>query len=131
LFSTGAFAALMLMQTKYQNRQGHLERIYRYGTQTLSRPPGATLSDGSAANTDGSMAAKSDAPPSGAVADDSDPTAVDDGAGQPPFAVGPHSPQQKLLIPLAPLRIITGATMVVAFIALQWSYLRRRAKAMQ
>jgi hypothetical protein len=127
LFSTGAFAALMLMQTKYHNRQGHLERVYRYGTRTLAKPAGATLSNGAglpAPIASPNAAATSD------VADDSDASSADDSGEQPPFAAGPHPPAQKLLISLEPLRIIAGATMVVSFIALQWCYLRRRAKAL-
>jgi hypothetical protein len=129
LFSTGAFAALMLMQTKYQNRQEHLERVYRYGTRTLDRPPGATLSDNTPHGVSDTVAANG-AKSNGTVSNgtESDDT---DSSDRSPLAAGPQPSTQKMLISLVPLRVMTSIAMVVSFIALQWSYLRRRAKAMQ
>ena len=48
-----------------------------------------------------------------------------------PLADGPQPPTHKMLIPLMPLRVITGLAMIVSFVAMQWSYLRRRTKAKQ
>ena len=116
VFSTGAFAALMLMHTKYQNRQGHLERVYRYGTRTLERPPGATL-----ANPTGDSAGHANAA--------TDKPANNGLPERPPLAAGPQPVTDEILISLLPLRVLTGIVMVVSCVALQWTYLRRRAKA--
>lgn len=112
LFSTGGFIMLMLMSTKYEHRQTHIEDEYRYGTRTLQRPAGATLPNDSAPSASEQKAEQ--------AADAHDRT---------PLATGPQPPTHEMLISLEPLRVLTGIVMVVSCIALQVSYLRRRAKA--
>lgn len=114
LFSAAAFVALLLMGGKYEHRQTHIEDEFRYGTRTLHRSDGTTLSDNTA---HGDSSA--------------DKATTDDAPDRAPLAAGPQPPTHEMLISLGPLRAITGVTMVVSCIALQWSYLRRRAKAKQ
>jgi hypothetical protein len=104
------FAALLLMNGKYEDWQGHIENVYRYGTRTLHRPAGATLSD-----------------PSGKS--NNDAADGDDSSNRAPLAA--DLPPPKMLVSLAPLRVLLGVAMVVSCVALQWSYLRRRANAKQ
>ncbi|HEX4000701.1 MAG TPA: hypothetical protein VHX65_19285 [Pirellulales bacterium] len=116
LFSTAGFVALLLMSGKYQHRQTHIEDEYRYGTRTLERPGGATLSNPSATASQTGKPTR-DTPLAGDKPDRS------------PISVGPQPSTHEMLIPLGPLRVLTGIAMVVSCIALQVSYLRRRAAA--
>jgi hypothetical protein len=100
------------MDGKYQHRQTHLEDEYRFGTRTLEKPAGATLSDGSGREARGETAT------------DSDPTAT---AERAPLTAGPQPRTHELLISLWPLRAVLAIVMMVSCIALQWGYLRRRS----
>ncbi len=108
------FIVLLLMGDKYQHRQTHIEDEFRYGTRTLHRSDGATLSDNM---------------PTGSA--NADSAKNDDAFDRAPLAAGPQPPTHQMLISLGPLRMITGIAMVVSCIALQLSYLRRRRKAKQ
>jgi hypothetical protein len=119
LFCAAGFAALLLMNDKYQHRQTDIEDVYRFGTRTLHRSPGATLSDNAPHGSAQAGAAKS-----------AEPTNTES-LERAPLAEGPQPPTHKMLIPLAPLRVITGIAMVISFIAMQWSYVRRVAQAKQ
>jgi hypothetical protein len=111
LFSTTALLALFVMDGKYQHRQTHLEDEYRFGTRTLDKPAGATLSDGSGREAkDG-------------IVQSAAPSADQSTA---PLSIGPQPRTHELLISLWPLRAVAAIAMIVSCLALQWGYLRRR-----
>ena len=116
------------MDGKYQHRQTDIEDEYRYGTRTLERSPGTTLSDNTPRSTASVKSNVDAAKASEPMTRESDEVQSPDRA---PLADGPQPPTHKMLIPLMPLRVITGLAMIVSFVAMQWSYLRRRAKARQ
>jgi hypothetical protein len=118
LFCSFGFVLLFLMSPKYHLLQTHVENVYRYGTRSLERPRGATLSDpdgvGETNDSSAERNLKSAQKASeSAAADES----LDDPNAQP------------TLISLVPLRIVAGIAMVLTWSGMQWSYQRRKAKA--